>query len=122
MTKSPKIAYKIESKSNWEQALQLGKYEGSVLDKKDGFIHLSSGVQLAKTFELHFAGKLNLVVAAIDLQQLGDAVTWEKSRGGELFPHIYGNLPASAIIETMEVSYGADGTGSLPNAIRRHEI
>ncbi|MEK7661795.1 MAG: DUF952 domain-containing protein [Pseudomonadota bacterium] len=121
MSKNPNIAYKIENKSVWKQDLDKGKYEGSTLDKKDGFIHLSSGLQLERTFLLHFGGQTDLIVAAIDLAQLGETVVWEESRGGELFPHIYGNLPVSAIIETMDIVYDGNGKATIPINIHRHE-
>lgn len=115
-----KTAYKIEAKDIWEQATDDGVYHGSVLDKKDGYIHLSTASQLQRTFSLHFAGRENLIVAAIDLDKLGEKIIWEPSRGGELFPHLYDSLPKSAIIETLSIVYDADGIGEIPQSILRH--
>ena len=75
-----------------EEAAQLivtGRFEGSVDDRRDGFIHLSSGTQLAGTIGKHFAGRTGLVAARCDPQALGDALRWETSRGGAPFPHLY---------------------------------
>ena len=67
----------------------------------DGYIHLSTSGQLDETLAKHFAGQENLVVAEIDLDALGETVRWETSRGGQLFPHIYGVLPMGAVRGTV---------------------
>jgi uncharacterized protein (DUF952 family) len=90
------IAYKIERATTWDNAMEAGVYTGSPLDVADGFIHLSSAETVADTLRLHFTGQEGLVLVAINLADLGDTVVWEASRGGALFPHIYGSLPMTA--------------------------
>src|ERR1700761_8699887 len=100
MTAQPKVdrtAYKVFTADEWDQ-FRAGVFEGSPIDKADGFIHLSTASQLAETVDRHFVGQSGLIIAAIDLAALGDAVRWEPSRNGQLFPHVYGHLaPGSAI-------------------------
>jgi uncharacterized protein (DUF952 family) len=87
---------------------------GSAVDVADGFIHLSTAGQLAVTVDRHFQGQTDLVVAAVDLSCLGDAVRWEKSRGGALFPHIFGVLPMAAVLAAGPLEREPDGAVKLP--------
>lgn len=68
------------------------------MDLADGYIHLSAIDQLQGTLDKHFAEQVGLVIAEVDLASLGATVKWEASRGGALFPHIYGPLPMSAVL------------------------
>jgi uncharacterized protein (DUF952 family) len=87
--------YKVCPESEWAEAVERGTYRGSAVDLRDGFIHFSTGAQLAETLRRHFAGQSDLVLVEIDPKDLGDALRWEPSRGGDLFPHLYGPLPVS---------------------------
>jgi uncharacterized protein (DUF952 family) len=89
------IIYKILDAAEWVEAQGRGRYDGSEVDRRDNFIHFSTAAQVAETARRHFAGRQNLVLVALDADAL-DAVKWEPSRGGELFPHLYGPLPVSA--------------------------
>lgn len=91
------LIYKILSASEWHEAERAGVYRGSADDKRDGFIHFSTAEQTLGTYEKYFADKPDLMLAAIDTAALGDALKWEPSRGGALFPHLYGDLPLSAV-------------------------
>jgi uncharacterized protein (DUF952 family) len=92
------LVYKILARQAWEQACDRGRFEGVAIDLRDGFIHLSTGGQAPETARLHFRGQAGLVVVAFDAGRLGDALKWEPSRGGELFPHLYGAIdPATAL-------------------------
>ncbi len=84
-------AYKILTAPQFA-ALRQGQFGGAPVDISDGYIHLSSAAQLTSTAQKHFAGQDGLFVLAIDLARLGNAVRWEVSRGGQLFPHLYGRL------------------------------
>ena len=86
------IFYKIEKASVWQQAVEAGTYLGSALDLKDGFIHLSTAVQARETARLHFTSQTNLILAAIPESAVKADLKWEASRGGLLFPHVFGNL------------------------------
>jgi uncharacterized protein (DUF952 family) len=89
-------------------------FRGSPADIADGYIHLSRGSQLAETVDKHFSGVDGLVLVAVDLSRLGDAVRWEPSRGGQLFPHIYGLLPVDAVVSTAALKRTPDGAIELP--------
>jgi uncharacterized protein (DUF952 family) len=54
------------------------------------------------------------MLAAVDLSQLGDTVRWEPARGGQLFPHIYGRLPAGAVVSVATLERTPDGVVKLP--------
>lgn len=93
-----KIVYKICGQAEWQGAEAAGHYSGSADDLRDGFIHLSAADQLAGTAAKHFAGRDDLVLVAFDAETLGPALKWEPSRGGALFPHLYGSLPVEAAL------------------------
>jgi uncharacterized protein (DUF952 family) len=85
--------FKILPAAEWRAALETGRFAGSEADRRDGFIHFSTGTQLAETARRHFAGQDGLLVLEVAAEGLGAALKWEPSRGGELFPHLYGPLP-----------------------------
>jgi uncharacterized protein (DUF952 family) len=89
--------YKICTASEWREAERAGVYRGSAADAKDGFIHFSTAEQAAETAAKWFAGQRDLVLVAVDAHALGDKLKWEPSRGGALFPHLYGDLPLKAV-------------------------
>ncbi|HEY3816287.1 MAG TPA: DUF952 domain-containing protein [Polyangiaceae bacterium] len=95
MEPDPRAVYKVCSASEWRDAVAGGAYRGSAVDVRDGFIHLSTGVQLAETLRRHFAGQRDLVLVEVDARDLGDDLRWEPSRDGDLFPHLYGVLPVA---------------------------
>lgn len=87
-----RYVYKICSAAEWREAAATGVYLGSAVDRRDGFIHLSTGDQLGETLHRHFAGQRDLILVALDSADLTGALRWEPSRGGELFPHLYDSL------------------------------
>ena len=93
--------YKVLRASEWQEAQTRGVITGSADDLRDGFIHLSTQSQLAGTLERHFAGETGLVVLEIAADRLNAALKWEQSRGGALFPHLYGVLPLNAVIRAL---------------------
>ena len=94
------LAYKILTARQWARFQSEGMFTGAPVDLADGYIHMSTAEQLNETLAKHFAGQSGLVIATIDVAQLGDALKWEVSRGGALFPHYYGALPMTAVIKT----------------------
>ena len=92
-----RILYKILSLEHWQAAKSKGVFEGSAVDLKDGFIHLSTGQQMRETAARHFAGQDGLVLVGFREAELPN-LKWEPSRGGDLFPHVYGAIPTSAAI------------------------
>ena len=105
--------YKILSRAEWAQAQAAGAFEGSAVDLADGFIHFSTGPQAAETARRHFGGKGDLVVLAVEADDLGEALKWEPSRGGALFPHLYGALAVGKVLAVTEAPLGADGVPQL---------
>jgi uncharacterized protein (DUF952 family) len=90
-------AYKILTADQWIQFERDGVFHGAPVDIADGYIHLSTGEQLQGTLDKHFAGQAGLIIVEVDLSGFGDVLKWEVSRGGALFPHIYGPLPMAAV-------------------------
>ena len=84
--------YKIFPGSLWREAERKGVFRGSEVDLRDGFIHFSTAGQVTETAAKHFAGQNDLVLVRVDAGRLGAALKWEPSRGGALFPHLYGDL------------------------------
>lgn len=91
------VAFKIFTADQWARFEADGVFSGAPVDVADGYIHLSAEDQVAGTLAKHFAGQTGLILAMIDLAALGDSVRWEVSRGGALFPHVYGTLPLTAV-------------------------
>jgi uncharacterized protein (DUF952 family) len=105
--------YKILSRAEWTAARAAGTFAGSAVDHADGFIHFSTAAQTGETARRHFAGQPDLVVLEIEAEDLGAALVWEPSRGGDLFPHLYGMLPIDRVLATREAPLGADGVPFL---------
>ena len=116
MTDQPDIAFKILRRADWRAALAEGRYDGSAVDLADGYIHLSAADQLEATAAKHYAGQTDLMLVEVDLSALGDALIWEPSRGGALFPHLYAPLPVSAVVETRTPNVTADGEMQVGDA------
>ena len=114
MSERPLTAYKVLTAEQMAALENDGSFAGAPVDVADGYIHLSTAAQLTETVDKHFAGQDDLHVVAVDLAAHGDAVKWEESRGGQLFPHLY----APMLLETT-VAYGplardAEGKVKLP--------
>lgn len=109
--------YKISPRAAWQEAHRSGVYLGSADDMRDGFIHMSTAEQVAATLARHFAGRSDLVLAAVDASKLGETVRWERSRSGALFPHIYGPLPMSSVLAEFPLALDADGRHVVPREI-----
>lgn len=112
---TPATAFKVLTADQMTALEQDGSFAGAPVDLADGYVHLSTFEQLTETVDKHFAGQDELHVAEVDLEALGDAVKWEESRGGQLFPHLYAPLPLDAV-----VAYGPlhrDETGKVKRPI-----
>lgn len=116
MSGRPNVAYKVLTAEQMAALEADEAFAGAPVDLADGFIHLSTSGQLDETVAKHFAGLDDLHIAAVDLEALGDAVKWEASRGGALFPHIYGSLPLSAVIAYGSLDRDEAGKIKLPVA------
>jgi len=108
------VIYHICRREEWEAAQRAGRYLGSSQDKADGFIHFSEAAQVKASAAKHRASQTGLVLLAVDAAQLGPALKWEPSRGGALFPHLYGPLPLDAVVGVHDLPLGPDGTHVFP--------
>jgi uncharacterized protein (DUF952 family) len=106
--------YKICETARWAQAERNGAFRGSAVDLTDGYIHFSTAAQVADTAAKHFAGMSDVVLVAVEAEDLGGALKWETSRGGALFPHLYGPLPLAAVRWVQTLLLDDDGRHVLP--------
>ncbi|MFC6792576.1 DUF952 domain-containing protein [Methylobacterium komagatae] len=111
------LIYKICPRALWREAEGQGCFTGAPVDLADGFIHFSTAAQVAETAARHFAGQDDLLLVAVEADRLGPALRFEASRGGDLFPHLYGDLPLSAAMSVEEMPLGPDGRHSFPEGI-----
>lgn len=105
--------YKILPADIWDAAEEAGVFKGAGIDLADGFIHLSTGVQVPRTLQRFFAGAEGLVLVAIDAGLLEDELVFEEAHG-EMFPHLYGKLPVSAVLAAYELRLDGQGQHILP--------
>jgi uncharacterized protein (DUF952 family) len=108
------IVYKICRVAEWREAERAGAFRGAAIDLADGFIHFSDAGQVAETAARHFAGMHDLVLVAVAAAALGPALKWEPSRGGALFPHLYGVLALDAVLWVEPLPLGAGGRHLFP--------
>ncbi|MBI3704501.1 MAG: DUF952 domain-containing protein [Rhizobiales bacterium] len=106
--------YKILPAPLWREAERTGRFAGSPVDIKDGFIHFSTAAQVAETAAKHFAGQRDLLLVSVEAGVLGPALKWEPSRGGALFPHLYGELDANSVRQVVPLPLGPDGRHAFP--------
>ncbi len=115
MNVHPQFAYKVLTAQQMVELETTGVFKGAPVDLADGYIHLSTAAQLTGTIDKHFVGQAGLHIACIDLTRLGSAVRWEESRGQQLFPHIYADLPLSAVTTHGPLERSEDGEIVLPS-------
>lgn len=104
-----KPIYKIVPRPLWEEAVANGQFAGAGIDLADGYIHFSSATQVAETAARHFAGQSDLLCVEVDAELLGEALRWEPSRGGALFPHLYRPLRIDEACAVRPLELGPDG-------------
>jgi uncharacterized protein (DUF952 family) len=109
------MIYKICTTDEWREAERAGVYRGSAVDRRDGFIHFSTAAQAQETAAKHFSGQRDLVLIGVDEAALGDGLKWEPSRGGDLFPHLYGELDLKAARTVTPLPLDASGRHVFPD-------
>ena len=107
--------YHVCEGAAWRAAQDGGVYAGSADDLRDGFMHFSTFSQVRTSVAIHRAGQAGLVMLVVQTDKLGAALKWEASRGGQLFPHLYGELPMYAVVEAIELPLGPDGMHRFPD-------
>ncbi|MBT0671043.1 DUF952 domain-containing protein [Novosphingobium profundi] len=110
------VAYKILTAPQMETLLHEGTFAGAPIDLEDGYIHMSDAGQVNETLVKHFDGQTDLHIVAVGLDALEGAIRWEVSRGGALFPHLYGELPLTAVMAHGLVKRDAEGELLLPGS------
>ena len=103
------LVFKIVSSTEWRAAEASGVFAGAAVDHADGYIHFSTAAQAPETAEKWFGGRDDLTLVAIDADALGAQLRWEPSRGGALFPHLYGELPLTAVVWSRPLPLVEDG-------------
>jgi uncharacterized protein (DUF952 family) len=106
--------YHMCRRAEWERAVLGGVYPGSSQDVADGFMHFSTAEQIVESAARHRAGQDGLVLLAVEEERLGEVLRWERSRGGALFPHLYGPLPLDAVVAVHDLPLGPDGAHIFP--------
>jgi uncharacterized protein (DUF952 family) len=112
-----RIIYKIVPATLWAEAEAAGVFVGAPIDLTDGYIHFSTASQTRRTAELYFKGQDGLLLVAVDGDMLGEALKYEASRGGDLFPHLYAQLTLDAVIWQKPLAVRADGLHDFPAEI-----
>ncbi len=111
------MIFKLVARAAWEAACQEGAYRGSADDIRDGFIHLSAAHQVRGTAGKHFKGVADLLLVAFDEAALGDGLIWEPSRGGDLFPHLYGPLTTAHALWARPLPLDGQGVPVIPQDV-----
>jgi uncharacterized protein (DUF952 family) len=109
MSELPQTAWKVLTAEQFAAFEADASFAGAPVDLADGYIHMSTLDQLDETVSKHFAGQAGLSLVCVDLSVLGDALKWEPSRGGALFPHLYAPLPLSAALAYGPLERDSDG-------------
>jgi len=109
-----RMIYHMCPAETWQEAVRAGTYRGTADDLRDGFIHFSTAEQIAESARRHRAGQTGLVLIAVESARLGDRLRWEKSRGGDLFPHLYGPLDPAEAASVRPLPLCLDGEHAFP--------
>jgi uncharacterized protein (DUF952 family) len=112
------LIFKIVAELEWRAAELAGVFLGAEVDRTDGYIHFSAADQVEETAAKWFAGRDDLVLVAVEAEALGDALRWERSRGGALFPHLHGVLSMSDVAWSRRLALGGDGRHAFGDLIR----
>jgi uncharacterized protein (DUF952 family) len=111
------LIYKICPETLWREAESRGTFAGAPIDLADGYIHFSTAAQARETAERHFAGQDGLLLIAVDDARLGEALRYEPSRGGVLFPHLYATLDPKIVNWVQPLRMQSDGGHLFPGDI-----
>lgn len=109
-----RLIYKILRPEEWSAFQMMESWSGASVDLADGYVHLSTAEQAPETAAKHFSGEKDLRLVAFDSAALGDALRWEPSRGGALFPHLHAPLPRAAALWDAPLPIGPDGRHVFP--------
>lgn len=108
------VIYHLAREAGWRDGTRSGTYTGTAEDRADGYLHFSTADQVAGSAAKHRRGEAGIILVAVDTESLGDALRWEQSRGGALFPHLYGALPMASVLWSKPLPLGRDGLHRFP--------
>lgn len=111
------MIYKICPQELWQEAEQAGIFTGAPVDHQDGFIHFSTASQVKETAVKHFRGQSGLLLIAVEETSVAALLHLEVSRGGDMFPHLYGSLPVSAVVWVRPLPLGPGGDHIFPDLV-----
>tara|TARA_B100001175_G_C19110760_1_gene449632 strand:+ start:245 stop:616 length:372 start_codon:yes stop_codon:yes gene_type:complete len=116
-----KFVFKIIDKEEWEKAKQSCTFEGSDVDKKDGFIHFSEEDQVSETLKKHYQNKENLILLKVNAFKL-EHLLWEQVSNGDMYPHLYSPLDIKNVEDEFELSLDDDGTHKIPEILKKYQF
>jgi len=108
------LIFKIVHAPEWPAT---GAYPGSSKDRADGFLHFSTALQVLGTLARYYTDADDLLLVAVDADALSGALKYEPSRDGQLFPHLYGNLPRDAVRWVRPIARDPQGSFVLPSDV-----
>lgn len=114
----PDLIYKVSTGDVFAASEAAGTFLGMPVDAADGYLHFSTAAQLGETLRRYFAGQSGLALFSVAVSPLGEALKWEVSRGGDLFPHLYAPLSMSAVRDKAVIAVATDGSVTLPDWVR----
>ena len=112
------LVFKIVHAPEWRSAEATGTYGGSARDRADGFLHFSNADQVLGTLKRHYADADDLLLIAVDADALGGALKFELSSGGAHYPHLYAQLPLTAVKRVSAIARGPNREFLLPDPSR----
>ena len=113
--------FKIIDKKEWQKAKQTGTYNGSVKDKKDGYIHFSEEDQVPETLKKYYHNKENLILLKVNAFKL-EHLLWEQASNGDMYPHLYSPLDIKNIEDEFELYLDEEGTHELPEILKKYQF
>ena len=113
--------FKIIEKDEWQKFKKLGKYNGSVKDIKDGYIHFSEEDQVSETLRKHYKNKDNLVLLKVNAFKL-EHLLWEQASNGDMYPHLYSPLDIKSVEDEFDLSLNEEGVHELPEILKKYQF
>ncbi len=110
--------YKVLTKEQWAAA-EAGALVKAPVDEADGYVHFSTRTQLKETLSKWFHGIEGCVLASFDEDAFEDELKWEKARGGDKFPHVYGDVRASQALSIWLLELDEDDNPMVPDEVAR---
>ena len=113
--------FKIIEKDEWQKFKKFGKYNGSVKDIKDGYIHFSEEDQVPATLRKYYTNKDNLVLLKVNAFKL-EHLLWEQASNGDMYPHLYSPLDIKSVEDEFDLSLNEEGVHELPEILKKYQF